>query len=362
MKIGEMFAYPWVLPAALVLVPLVWWSWMNPRRRPSVRFSSLNLIPPGAPTWSAKARVVLPILRSIAVLMLVICVARPQRADEMTRIKTEGVALELVVDRSSSMNEEDFRDEQNRPRSRFQVVKDVVMKFIAGDGRDLPGRGDDLIGLTVFARYPDTICPLTWDHDHVVRAVKETRTAASRDEDGTAIGDAMLLAIERIRNIGRKFQEGQDFKLTSRAVILLTDGEQTAGKYKPEEAAEAAKALGIKVYTIGAAPLFVEERVGGFTLGRRPAPVDEESLQKVADMTGGRYFRATDEASLSAIYGEIDKLERSEVDEKRYYVYEELAFRWIELRGLKLPPPLLVALVALGLEQLLAATRFRKIP
>lgn len=362
MKLNEIFVYPWVLPLVLVLGPLVWWSWLRANRRATIKFSSLNRLPPAGSSWSVRARVIIPILRTLVMVILVVCIARPRRADEMTQVKTEGVALELVVDRSGSMSQDDFPAESGRPQTRLQAVKDVVSGFIKGDGEDLPGRKDDLIGLTVFARYPDTICPLTWDHDHVIRALKDVTVPVTRQEDGTAIGDAMLLAIERIRNIGRRFQKEQDFKLTSRAVILLTDGEQNAGKLKPEESAEAAKALGIKVYTIGAAPLFHEETVGFFTLGKRPVPVDEDSLRAVAEMTGGKYFRATDAASLQEIYAEIDKLERSEVDERRFYLYEELAFRWIDLGPVRIPPPLMIALGALVLEQVLSATRFRKIP
>jgi len=362
MSLFKSFAYPWVLPLVLVLIPLIWWSWLSGRRRATIRFSSISQFPVGGESWSVRARYILPVLRSLAVLLLVIAIARPRKADEMTRIQTEGVAIELVVDRSGSMRNPDFVGPQGRQQSRLQAVKNVVRKFIRGDGKALPGRRGDLLGLTVFARYPDTECPLTRDHKNLLRALSKVRVPRVQQEDGTAIGDALLLEVERIRNIGRRLVKSKAFKLKSRAIILLTDGQQNCGKYSPIEAAEAAKALGIKVYTIGAAPAYEELRAGPFSLGRQPVSIDEASLKKVAEMTGGKYFRATDAGSLANVYAAIDKMERSAIDEQRYYLYEELAYQWMDLGGLRLPPPLLVALILLGLETLLANTRFRKIP
>ncbi len=352
MRLLDAFAYPWVLPAALVLVPLAWWSWSNPNRRAALRFSSINLMPSYRSSWSAKGRYIVPILRSLVILLLVICVARPRKIDEMTRVQTEGVALELVIDRSGSMGLRDFPIGSGRFQSRLEVVKEVVKRFVKGDGGALPGRKGDLVGLTVFGTYADTVCPLTWDHDHVIRALEEVQIPWEDREQGTSIGDALLLGIERIRNIDRRFSQEQDFRLTSRAVILLTDGQQTTGKYSPIQAAEAAKALGIKVYAIGAVP---------------PVPadgqmLDERQMRDVARVTGGEYFRASSASGLTEVYAAIDKLERSTVDEKRYFLYEELAYRWIQLGRISLPPPLLIAIITLGLEQILANTRFRRIP
>ncbi|MFQ5501745.1 MAG: VWA domain-containing protein [Phycisphaerae bacterium] len=358
----DSLAYPWVLPLALVLVPLVWWAGLSRNRRAAIRFSTTARLQHGTDGWSLKARHALPVLRSLAVIFLLVAIARPRKADEMTRIQTEGVAIQLIVDRSGSMNQEDFVEPGGRMKTRLRAVKDVVRGFILGDGDALEGRTGDLIGLTVFARFPDTECPLTRDHNHLIRALDKVQVPRTRAEDGTSIGDALLLAVERIRNIGRRFTNKDDFKIKSRAIILLTDGEQNAGKYKPEEAAEAAKALDIKVYTIGAAPEFQEQRIGQFSLGRRRVPIDEQGLKQVAEMTGGKYFRATDARSLTDIYTEIDKLERSEIDEQRYYLYEEMAYQWFDLGGISMPPPLLLALVLLAVEITLANTRFRRIP
>jgi Ca-activated chloride channel family protein len=317
---------------------------------------------------SNKARYLIPILRSLAIALLVLSIARPQKADEQTKVQTEGVAIELVVDRSGSMGQDDFRSAGGRSQTRLDAVKDVVRGFIEGDGDQLKGRADDLVGLIAFAHYADTECPLTRDHRHLVRALENVECPDPRDqdEDGTAIGDALLLGVERIRNIERRYQKTDDFKIKSRVIVLLTDGEQNKGKYTPQQAAEAAAALGIKVYTIGAAPEFQEQQIGGLIFApqtiRVPVNINEEALQEVAQKTGGRYFRATDANSLADIYAEIDRLERSAVDEKHYYVYEELAYKWADIAGLKLPPPLLIALGLLALEMMLANTRLRRIP
>jgi Ca-activated chloride channel family protein len=357
--------YPWAL-LLLGLIPLIWWAWLAGARRPAIRFSGLAGIRAAGGGGSARFRHVLPVLRSLAVALVVLSLARPQRADEQTRVQTEGVALQLVLDRSSSMGQQDFVDENGRPQSRLAVVKDVAERFVLGDGDKLRGREGDLVGLIAFAHFADTECPLTRDHRHLVDSLDRVQLPTSRDEDGTAIGDALLLATERVRNIERRFHQTAEFRIKSRAIILLTDGEQTRGKYKPEKAAEAAAALGVKVYTIGAAPEFQEQRVGGFfrdpQVVRVPVNVDEETLQQVAEMTGGKYFRARDTGSLEAIYQEIDRLERSTIDEERYYLYEELACKWATLGPLTLPPPLLAALFLIGLEVLLANTRLRRIP
>jgi len=357
----DSFAHPWLLLLAVAVVPPIWWAHLRRGHRPTIAFSHTESLARCGSSWSLRARHILPLLRTLAVVLLVVCVARPRKADEMTKVKTEGVAIQIIVDRSSSMKQQDLQDTRGRRQTRLEVVKDVVRGFIEGDGEGLEGREDDLIGLTSFAHYPDTECPLTWDHDHLLGALKKMRTARTREEDGTAIGDALLLGVERIRNIGRRLHGDKDFKIKSRAIILLTDGQQTAGDHTPQEAAAPAKALGIKVYTIGAAPLLEESRTffGSFM---RPSPIDEEALKFVADTTGGKYYRATDAGSLAAIYAEIDALERSEIEEQRYYVYDELANEWIRWAGVNWPPPLMSALVLLGIEVLLANTRFRRIP
>jgi Ca-activated chloride channel family protein len=358
--------HPWVLLLLALALPLVWWSATSARRRAAIRFSGVARFLYAPRTWADRARRLPVVLRCLAVAFLVLALARPQKADEQTRVQKEGVAIQLVVDRSGSMSQADFLQEDGSAQNRLDAVKSVVKSFILGDDRTLRGRPDDLIGLIVFARYADTECPMTRDHSQLLRAMEAVEVPRTRDEDGTAIGDALLLAVERIRSIERKMRPQDEIKIKSRVIVLLTDGEQNAGKYKPEKAAEAAAALGLKVYTIGAAPEFQEQSVGGiFTRPQRirvPVTVDEKMLQHVAEMTGGRYFRARDTASLRDIYAEIDRLERSVVDEERYYLYEELAYHWARFASIRTPPPLLVALGLLTLELLLSCTRFRRIP
>lgn len=361
----DTFQWPWLLLAAIPLVPLIWWDWARRERRAGLRMSSTMDLAEAAVVHrplSIRLRALTPLLRTCAVLLIVFSLARPQRADEMTQVSTEGVALELVLDRSSSMAQRDLTDANGRAWTRLDAVKHIVRGFVLGDGDELPGRRGDLVGLTVFARYPDTICPLTRDLDHLARALKTVEVPVVPEEDGTAIGDGLLLAIERIRNIGRQLNDEADFTVKSRAIILLTDGEQNAGDHTPEEAAAAARALGIKIYAIGAAPRFQVVDRGLFGRRREPVPVDETTLKQIAETTGGRYFRATDATSLAEVYSEIDRLERSEIDEQRYYLYDELAYEGWNVGGFMLPPPLLMALLLLGTEALLANTWLRRVP
>lgn len=357
--------YPWFL-TAIPLVALIWWSWFDHKRRAVIRYSSLEGLEPGTKTLRIRLRHLIPILRTLAMLLLILAVSRPQRADEQTRVQTEGIALQIVVDRSASMDQADFRDARGRPQTRLDVVKQVVADFVQGDEHELAGRDGDLIGLTMFARFADTLVPLSRDHRKLLAELKDIPVAVTRSEGGTAIGDALMLAVERIRDAGRKLSKDKDFKIKSRAIILLTDGEQTAGEFKPPEAAEVAASLGIKIYTVGAAPDFQERQIGGFftdpQIFRTPVEIDEATLKKVAELTGGQYFRARDENSLKEIYQAIDKLERTVVDEQRFQVWHELATDWVQWGRVRVPPILMMALGTLALEQILAFTVFRRIP
>ena len=357
--------HPWSL-VLLALLPVIWLAWRRLDRRTVIRYTGAAKLAAAQRVWSIRGRLLIPALRCTAVAMLVLCLARPQKADEQTRVQTEGIAIQLVVDRSTSMAQEDFILPDGSARSRFSTVKEVVKSFVEGNGHELAGRPNDLVGLVAFARYSDTECPLTHDHQHLTHAVDRIELPTTRDEDGTAIGDALLLAVERIRNIGRKSGKSDDFQVKSRIIILLTDGQQNCGKYEPLQAAEAAAALGVKVYTIGAAPDYQDRQINSLFMQqstvRVPIEINETALKDVAEKTGGKYFRARDPQSLAQVYAEIDRLERSAVDEERFYVYDELAYKWAELGGRRLPPPLIAVLVLLALEVWLVNTRFRKIP
>ena len=215
--LDETFVYPWALLGVLV-VPLFWRPWLGSRSRAAIRFSGLSGFRTQASRWSSRARFIAPLCRSLAVMLLVVCIARPRKADEQTRIQTEGIAIQLVVDRSGSMESPDFLDEEGRKMTRLDAVKQVVKAFVAGDDAELEGRPDDLIGLTVFARYPDTECPPTRDHSHLLQALENVKVPSQHDrvENWTAIGDALMQATERIRKIGRRLSDGDIFTIKSR--------------------------------------------------------------------------------------------------------------------------------------------------
>ena len=232
-----------------------------------------------------------------------------------------------------------------RQSSRLDAVKQTFRAFVKGD-KHLTGRDGDLIGMVTFARYPDNVCPLTLDHDTLLSLLDQVEIVTSPDEDGTAIGEGMALGIERLK----------DSTATSRVLILLTDGVNNAGDTEPRQAAQIAKALGIKIYTIGAgtrgvAMVPVRSPSGQTVLQRMRVDIDEAMLSDIATLTGGQYFRATDSATLQAIYAEINRLEKTTNVTEQYQQYAEL-----------FPLLLLPGLGCLVLELMLANTRFRKLP
>jgi len=340
---GVRLAYPWALLLLLVL-PVLWYVWSRPRWRPVLRFSSLAELRSAGGQARRRLRLILPALRSVALVCLIVAVARPQRPDESSRIFAEGIAIQMVVDTSGSMRDLDL-SRRGANLTRLDVVRDVFHKFVAGDDRlDLPGRPNDLIGMIRFARYADAVCPLTLDHDNLLDVLGQTEIVRSRSEDGTAVGDGLALAVERLKELKRTTGSGDQLTITGRVVILLTDGENNSGMISPQQAGELAATFGIRVYTI----LAGTGRLAGF--GFR-LPVDDRELRRIAEVTGGKHFQARDEQSLARIYAEIDELERTKVEEKRYTYWGELSHGW-----------LVVAFMALGLQTLLDATLLRKIP
>lgn len=348
----------------LAILPLLWWYW---RRRPraAVLFSSIELPAGVRPGLWARLHVLLPILRTGTVAILIFTLARPQKGNEQTRIFSEGIAIQIVVDRSGSMRALDFKLE-GRPVDRLQAVRKVVRDFVLG-GEGLPGRVDDLVGLVAFARFADSRCPLTLDHDFLVETLNATEIVKNQEEDGTAIGDAIALGVERLRSLDER-KAGGAGPVKSRVLILLTDGENNAGEIDPIKAADIASTFGIRIYTIGAgtqgvAPVPMINPFSGREIIREMrVSIDEELLRKIASQTGGRYFRATDTDSLTRIYAEIDKLERTKTEEKRYLQYSEFATEPVRLGGFRLPPLLLIAFVLLAAEVVLGSTRLRRAP
>ncbi len=357
-------ANTWFLLLLLLLVPGVW-MFATRRRRNSVSFSSTVAAAATGATWKTKTRWVLPALRLLAICLLIVAIARPQLGRKVTTVDSEGIAIELVVDRSGSMQAMDFQI-QGEPVDRLTAIKDVAGKFVHG-GEQLSGRFADLVGLITFAGHADGVSPLTLDHTYLTSRLRQTEIVKDQEEDGTAIGDAVSLALEKLQSLDSR-NEDEETKIKSKIVILLTDGENNAGAVDPIQAAELAATLGVKVYTIG---------VG--TTGRAPVPVthpitgrksiqwaevhiDEDTLRKISQTTGGKYFRATNTESLREIYEEIDALEKSRVEEQHYVDYRELAIEPLAAGFITLPPLVLLALFVLVFQCVLAATIYRQVP
>jgi Ca-activated chloride channel family protein len=320
----------------LALVPLL----ARPRRRggapPALPYPVVDALRAVGPGRRARWRWVLTALRAAALVLLVVGLARPQLGRATTQVRAEGIDIMLVVDLSSSMLAEDFQLGGDRA-NRLEAVKAVVREF-------LDRRPNDRVGLVLFAARPYTQSPLTLDHGWLLANLDRARIGMI--EDGTAVGSALAAAVGRL----------QGSEANSRIVILLTDGQSNAGKVPPLTAAESAKALGYRVYTIGAgtrgsAPYPQIDPFGRKVYVNMPVDVDEETLQRIADETGGRYFRATDTESLRQIYADIDQLETTSLEGLQYLDYDEL-YVWLAL----------AALLLLAAEALLAQTWLRVLP
>ncbi len=363
---GPLFV--WLCLGFFILVPQAWLRFRGKGPRTSVRYSSVQTLRGLGATWAVRTRFLLPLLRTLAILALIVAMARPQSGGEY-HDQSEGIAIQMVLDVSGSMAQDDFVLEGRRVR-RLDAVKKVFEDFVLGRG-SLRGRESDLIGMTTFAMFADTPCPLTLDHGSLSDLLKDTeipgwvagQQVRQQEEAGyTALGDAIVLATDDLRRAGEQAVEGVPGAeaAKSRVMILLTDGSDNPAPLpgvsppKPIEAAKVAATLGIKVYTIaafGTAPqrqqgfgLFAPMR-GGFD------PVAEAALKEIASATGGKYFRATDTDSLVTIYDEIDRLERRRTGER--------TFRdnvWASKIAM------LAALGMLMAESLLINTRYRRIP
>ena len=279
------------------------------------------------------AWIVLPLL---AGALMIVGLARPQRGQSRTEVTANGIDIVLGLDVSGSMQALDFLIDGQRV-NRIEVVKSVVGKFI-------DQRPNDRIGLIAFAGSPYLVSPITLDHDWLAQNLE--RVNIGTGDDGTAIGSALAASVNRLRTTQAK----------SKVVILLTDGMNNTGKISPLAAAEAAKALGVKVYTIGVgvrgkAPIPVRDELGNMHVVMAKVDVDEKTLQTVADLTGGKFYRATDTDSLEKIYAEINRLERTPATVQKFEHYDEL-YRWA----------VIPALAILALSFVLQHTRYRRLP
>ena len=358
--LSDSFNTPSALLLLPLLLPLVAWRILGNRDEQSVTFSSTAFADQIEPTLRQRLTWLPPTLLLLGLALLIVCLAGPREGEKKTIVDTEGVAMQLVVDRSPSMQAMDFKI-GGEEVDRLTAIKDVAGRFVLGDD-DLGGRVSDLIGLITFAGITDAVTPPTLDHAFLVSRLNETKFVERRDETGTAIGDAIGLAIEKLAAIGKNRKK----PIKSKIVILLTDGENNAGTLEPLQAADLAKTLGIKIYTIGMGtkglakmPSFTD-RWGRLHYEMTRVNIDEETLSAIADSTGGKYFRATDTKSLEGVYAEIDQLEKSEVEERHYSDYRELAVQPVRLGSLSLPPIGIWAMIVLGLQLVLKHTLFRE--
>ena len=314
---GITFAHPWML-WGLLLLPLL--ALLRGRRgaAPAIQFSSVSPFKGGkAPKSRAGAFAFTLLLLALGCFLGAL--ARPQRSETLSRVEASGVDILLALDVSRSMLAEDFTIGRDRA-NRLEAVKQVTEKFITG-------RPNDRIGIVAFAGRPYLVSPLTLNHEWLLKNLERLRIGMV--EDGTAIGSAIASAANRLK-------EQKESK--SRIIVLLTDGDNNAGKITPVTAAEAAKALGIKIYTIvagsrGYAPVPMQDIFGRTVYRQVLVEVDEASMKQIAQIGGGQFFRATDSKSLQAIFDEIDKLEKSKIEMSETKRFEDL-FPWLVGLGL----------------------------
>ena len=298
--------YLWLLP---LLVPMIgYYVWRTLQGGASIQISSVAGVVRAPRTVRYYLRHLPFALRAAAFALLVVALARPQDVEQNVRTNTEGIDIMLAIDVSGSMLARDFKPD------RITAAKEVAGSFIAD-------RYGDRIGLVAFAGEAFTQSPLTTDQSTLQTLLARIRSGLI--EDGTAIGNGLATAINRLRESNAK----------SKVIILLTDGVNNQGQIAPMTAAEIAKAQGIRVYTIGVgtegmAPYPAIDMFGNLTFVNQKVEIDEKVLKAISDMTGGRYFRATDKEKLKAVYDEINQLEKSKVEISQYTTYTEEYLRW----------------------------------
>jgi Ca-activated chloride channel family protein len=315
----------------LLLIPVLvaFYILKQQKANPSLRMPGLHQFAKTGKTFRHYLRHVLFAFRTIAIGILIIVLARPQATDRFQNTSTEGIDIVLALDISGSMLARDFKPD------RLEASKNVATEFIAG-------RPYDRIGLVVFSGESFTQCPLTTDHAVLVNLLREIQSGMI--EDGTAIGNGLATAVNRIK----------DSQAKSKVIILLTDGVNNRGEIAPATAAGIAKTFGIRVYTIGVgtqgmAPYPVQTPFG-MQFRDMQVEIDENILKEIAGTTGGKYYRATDNNKLIQVYSEIDKLEKSKIDVRQFSKKEE-----------KYLVPAIIALILLALEMIARNTIFKSL-
>ena len=329
------FAHPWAF-GLLLLLPLMAYLRGRLGRAAAIQYSGLSLFGPLLRARKVQPGGWLSALRYLALICCIVALARPQRVDTSSQVQESGIDMMLAIDLSPSMEALDYHKD-GQDLSRVEVVRETVGNFIQA-------RPNDRIGMVVFAGEAYLMSPLTLDHDWLEQNVQRLQVGLAGD--ATAIGSALATCANRLR----------DQKAKSKIIVLLTDGANNAGKITPLAAAEAAHALGIKIYTIGAgsddvAKFPIRDVFGRITYTTIPVDIDNDALKKIADIGGGQFFRAADYDALKHVYEEINKLETSKVAIKHFQHVKEY-FVWAIYPGL----------LFLGLEIALAHTRWRRIP
>lgn len=328
---GITFQHPWVF-LLLIIIPLYigWRIWRRRTSHAAMQISTTESLDGVKPTWRVRLRFLPTCLRLLALALAIVVLARPQSTSSHSDSNTEGIDIVLSLDISGSMRALDFKP------NRLEAAKDVAIRFISG-------RPDDNIGLVIFAGESFTQCPLTTDHSVLINLFSQVSNGML--DDGTAIGMGLATAVSRIK----------ESKAKSKVIILLTDGCNNAGAISPEKAAEIAQTFGVRVYTIGIGTMGTAQIPVQTPLGTRmqdmEVKIDEPLLQNIADMTGGKYFRATDNKSLANIYSEIDQMEKT-IMEVRHYTQRTDEYM----------PFAIAALLLLLAEVVLRNTLLRTIP
>ena len=325
------FAYSWVL-YFLIIIPLLiaWYFWQGRKKQSSISYSSVKIFDKVPSTTRVRLRHLPFIFRMMALGFLIIALARPQNFTAGQNVNAEGIDISMVLDISGSMLAEDFKP------NRLEAAKNVIDNFVQA-------RTTDRIGLVIFSREAFTQCPLTIDYSVLRNLLSDIKTGMI--EDGTAIGNGIANGINRLK----------DSDAESKVLILLTDGVNNAGEVDPISAAEIAASFGIRIYTIGVgtrgeAPYPVQTPFGT-RYQMMPVEIDETILKKIAELTGGEYFRATNNRALQDIYTRIDKMEKTKIEITSFRNAQELFAPW-----------LLAGFILLLLELLASKTILRKLP
>ena len=321
------FAHPYFL-LLLLLLPLL--AWLKGRRGvpPAFVYSSVQLVRGMQNISRSRSGGFLNSLRWFTLAIFIVALAQPRLSKSTSEVKASGIDIACALDLSGSMNTGDYLV-NGQQVSRIDIAKPVIQKFIKG-------RPNDRIGLVVFASKAFIATPLTLDHEYLLENI-DRLGIGTINSDATAIGDGLTTALNRLR----------DLKSKSKIIVLTTDGGNNSGKIDPLTAAHAAQALGVKIYTIGLGNREIVQQMG-LPAGYLP---DEETLQQIADLTGGKYYRADNAEKFQKIYAEIDRLEKTEAVINKYTEYREL-FAWVVAGGLAL----------LLLEIVLGQTAFRRLP